>query len=172
MTLSLLTLPLWSVIGGLPVHIGKPGWLQMLNLMGAYLLVAFVVVCLARALQPLHGLYQRIRQDWTLLPFGLFFYAANYFTSHDQRDSQTLTWYVLLPPLIVMMGALICLLTPARWPRFLWLIISLTLAFAVRTAAGDVYYWELYWGVLALITVPALLGLWPRRALDMQISRA
>ena len=73
--------------------------------------------------------YQNIRQDWTLLSYGLFAFSILVFSSTDKDEAPLLTFLVLLPSLITIAGALVHLRLNSAILRVAILVVSTNLAF-------------------------------------------
>ena len=125
-----------------------------------FVVLATLVVLIARLLKPLQYLYQCIRQDWTLLSFGLFSYVAFAFGFYGGDHPLPFGPGVVLPSLIVVLGALMHLLSTNRRDRILALLFSL----ALLPAAGRLEegWWYALLFLSAVVFMPALLKLLPR----------
>jgi hypothetical protein len=143
---------------------------QVLIAVGAFGLTVGILTLIARAWRPFHSLYQDIRQDWTRLSFGLFTGVLVLFggggIDHDEDPIFTLN--VFMPSLIVLAGALVYLRSTTKAQRILALLVSLTLAVAVRVVGGKTFYGTYGAVVGVIVSIPALLGLLPRPAKPLQ----
>lgn len=138
-----------------------PYWPQFAITTGSHALVFGALALSARAWRPLQPLYQSFRRDWTQLSFGLFLSAGVLFGSIDHEEDPRLTLFVLLPPLIIMLGALAYLVSANKAQRLLALLISLVAAVGVRAADGKLFYSEYALQMAAITFIPALLELLP-----------
>jgi hypothetical protein len=138
-----------------------PYWPRFVINTGSHALVLSALALSARAWRPLQPLYQSFRRDWTQLSFGLFLSVGILFGSIDRQEDPSLTLFVLLPPLIVLLGALAYLLSSNKAHRILAMLISLALAVGVRVADGKLFYGEYALEMAAICSLPALLELLP-----------
>lgn len=141
---------------------------QVLIAVGVFGLIVGILTLIARAWRPLHSLYRGIRQDWTRLSFGLFPAVLVIFGSVDLDEDPIFTLNVFVPSLIVLAGALVYLRSTTKVQRILALLVSLTLAVAVRVIGGKIFYGT-YGAVIGVIVfIPALLELLTRPAKPLQ----
>jgi hypothetical protein len=152
-----------GAITGLVFEVGPewPYWPQFAITTGSHALVLGALALSARAWRPLQPLYQSFRRDWTQLSFGLFLSAGVLFGSIDHEEDPRLTLFVLLPPLIILLGAMAYLLSASKAQRILAMLISLVLAVGVRVADGKLFYGEYALQMAAIISIPALLEFLP-----------
>jgi hypothetical protein len=152
-----------SAITGLVFEVGPewPFWPQFAISTGSHALVLSALALCARAWRPLQSLYQSFRRDWTQLSFGLFLSVGALFGAIDHEEDPRLTLFVLLPPLVVVLGALAYLLSTHKAQRILAMLISLGLALSVRLADGKGFYVEYAVQMAAIIAIPALLEFLP-----------
>jgi len=143
---------------------------QVLIAVGAFGLVVGILTLIARAWRPLHSLYRGIRQDWTRLSFGLFTGVLVLFGGGgiDLDEDPIFTLNVFVPSLVVLAGALVYLRSTTKAQRILALLVSLTLAVAVRVVGGKIFYGTYGAVVGAIVLIPALLELLPRPAKPLQ----
>ncbi len=145
---------------------------QVLIAVGVFGLTVGILTLIARAWRPLHSLYRSIRQDWTRLSFGLFPAVLVIFGTVDLDEDPIFTLNVFVPSLIVLAGALVYLHSTTKAQRVLALLVSLTLAVAVRVVGGNIFYatyYATYGAVVGVIVfIPALLELLPRPAKSLQ----
>ena len=147
--------------------------------------IAAFAVLIAATWRPLRPFYLRIRDDWTLLSFGLYgatVMAVNMaFEDYPHPHKQL---YIFVASLILVAGAYVYLRSAHLWQRSLALFASITLSMAVaatgkailkanpllwpRVARGFTWQSEVLctvflWGwLVALISAPALLTFLPR----------
>jgi len=148
--------PEWPVLPQIFIAVGVLG------------LMAGILMLIARAWRPLHSLYRAIRQDWTRLSFGLFTGVSVLFGGVDHDEDPIFTLNVFVPSLIVLVGALVYLRSTTKAQRILALLVSLTLAVAVRVVGGKVFYGTYGAVVGVIVLIPALLELMPRPARSLQ----
>ncbi|MDY7078710.1 MAG: hypothetical protein SXV54_17490 [Chloroflexota bacterium] len=157
-------------------------WLGLLGL------TALAVLIIA-AWRPLRPLYVRMRDDWTLLSFGL--YGATLVAAFDTfEDYPSARWpYTIVMLLILATGALVYLRSTHPRQRALALFVAMALSMAVGAAGKAIIHasplghrpyrtftWQtealsavFQWGWLGVIVLsPALLGLLPRPAKPLQ----
>jgi hypothetical protein len=154
-------------------------WLGLLG-------VVVFTVLISVGWRPLRPFYRRIRDDWTLLSFGL--YGATlmglFVTFDDYPYDEP---YVIVASLILAAGAWVYLRSAHIWKRFLALFAGVTLSMAVAAMGKGIIYigpnwpgrrlftWQtevmstvILWGwLVALISAPVLLGLF---RLDTSLS--
>ena len=146
--------------------------------------IAAFTVLIAAAWQPLRPFYLRIRDDWTLLSFGL--YGATVmavlmaFEDYPHPHQQP---YILVASLFLAAGAWVYLRSAYLWQRSLALFAGITLSMAVAATGKAILYanpllwpraargftWQsevlctvFLWGwVVAVVMAPALLRLLP-----------
>jgi hypothetical protein len=161
--LLVLGLLISGAITGLVFEVGPewPFWPQFAITTSSHALVLGALALSARAWRPLHPLYQSFRRDWTQLSFGLFVFVGRLFGGIDHQEDPSLTLFVLLPPLIIVLGALAYLLSSTKSQGILALLISLALALGVRVVGGKLFYAEYALQMAAIIAIPALLELLP-----------
>lgn len=140
---------------------------RLAMLLALLFVLAGIVVLVARLLKPLRYLYQGIRQDWTLLSFGLFSYVAFVFGLFGGDHPPPFGISVLLPTLIIVFGALLHLLSANRRQRILALLLSLVLLVTVGGIGEDSWLALLF--LIAVVFLPALLELLPS---DKKIATA
>jgi predicted ABC-type sugar transport system permease subunit len=138
-----------------------PYWPLFTVVVGSHALVLGALMLAARAWQPLQPLYHSLRRDWTRLSFGLFVLVSFLFGAIDHEEDPRLTLFVLLPPLIVALGALVCLRNTNKAQRILAMLIGLVLAVGLRALGGKPFYGEYAMQLAAIIFLPALLALLP-----------
>jgi len=165
--LGVVLLILGSFMGGatarLVFGIGPewPFWPLLAIYVGNFALLLGALMLAARAWRPLQSLYQSIRRDWTQLSFGLFLFLGILFGSIDHEEDPALTLFVLLPPLIVSLGAFVGLRSAKKTWRILAMLISSGLAVGVRMAGGKLFYGEYAVQMMVIAFIPALLELLP-----------
>jgi hypothetical protein len=146
--------------------------------------IAAFTVLIAAACRPLRSFYLRLRDDWTLLSFGLYgatVMAVNMaFEDYPHPHKQL---YIFVASLILVAGAWGYLRSAHLWQRALALFGGTTLSMAVATTGKAILYanpllwpraargftWQsevlctvFLWGwVVAVVMAPALLELLP-----------
>jgi hypothetical protein len=152
-----------NAITGLVFEVGPewPYWPQFAIIVGSFALVLGALALSARAWRPLQPLYQSFRHDWTQLSFGLFLFVGFLFAGIDFEEDPRPTLFVILPPLVIVLGALAYLLSANKAQRLLAMLVSLVVAVGVRVAGGKLYYAEYALQAAAIIAIPALLELLP-----------
>jgi len=151
-------------------------------------LAVFAVLIIA-VWRPLRPLYVRMRDDWTLLSFGLYG-ATLVAASVTFEDYPSARWpYTIVMLLILATGALVYLRSARPRQRGLALFVAMALSMAVGAAGKAIIYagplwhrpyrtftWQtealsavFLWGWLGVIVLaPTLLGLLPRPAKPLQ----
>jgi hypothetical protein len=152
-------------VTGLVFQVGPewPFWPILAINTGGHAVVLGALALIARAWRPLQPLYQSFRRDWTQVSFGLFLFAGFVFGGRDYQEDPRLTLFVLLPPVIVVLGALAYLRSANKAQRLLALLIGLVLAVGVRAAGGKLFYAEYALLLGAIMAIPALVELLPPR---------
>jgi hypothetical protein len=146
--------------------------------------IAAFAVLIAAACRPLRPFYWRLRDDWTLLSFGLYgatVMAVNMvFEDYPHPHKQL---YIFVASLILVAGAWVYLRSAHLWQRSLSLFAGMTLAMAVAATGKAILYanpllwpraargftWQsevlctvFLWGwLVAVVMAPALLELLP-----------
>jgi hypothetical protein len=146
--------------------------------------IAALTVLIAAACRPLRPFYLRLRDDWTLLSFGLYgamVMAVNMaFEDYPHPHKQL---YIFVASLILVAGAWVYLRSAHLWQRSLALFAGITLSMAVAATGKAILYanpllwppaargftWQsevlctvFLWGWLAAVVMaPALLRLLP-----------
>jgi hypothetical protein len=146
--------------------------------------IAAFTVLIAAACRPLRPFYLRLRDDWTLLSFGLYgatVMAVNMvFEDYPHPHKQL---YIFVASLILVAGAWVYLRSAHLWQRSLSLFAGMTLAMAVAATGKAILYanpllwpraargftWQsevlctvFLWGwLVAVVMAPALLELLP-----------
>jgi hypothetical protein len=159
-------------------------WMVLLGLTAFTVLIA--AVC-----RPLRPFYLRLRDDWTLLSFGLYgatLMAVNMaFEDYPHPHRQL---YIFVASLILVAGAWVYLRSAHLWQRALALFGGITLSMAVAAMGKAILYanpllwhpaargftWQsevlctvFLWGWLgAVVMAPALLALLPRPDKSLQ----
>jgi hypothetical protein len=144
------------------------------------LVVMVFTILIAAVWRPLRPFYRSIRDDWTLLSFGLYGAAlvGLLLTFDDYPYDEP---YTIVASLILAAGAWIYLRNTRSWRRFLALFTGLTLSMAVAATGKGIIYttswpglrlftWQtevastvIFWGwLVVVILTPALLTLLPR----------
>jgi hypothetical protein len=92
-----------------------------------------LLVWVSSLLSPLRPIYRRIRQDWTLVSFGLYGSAlpALIISFDDYRRAEP---YMLAAVILLALGGWLYLRSKHTWQRILSLIGGLTLSMAVGAA--------------------------------------
>lgn len=165
---------------------GAELWLVLLGM------AAFAVL-IAAACRPLRPFYWRLRDDWTLLSFGLYgamVMAVNMaFEDYPHPHRQL---YIFVALLILVAGAWVYLRSVHLWQRALALFAAITLSMAVVATGKAILYanpllwpreargftWQsevlctvFLWGwLVAVVMAPALLELFPRPAKPLQVG--
>jgi hypothetical protein len=148
--------------------------------------IAALTVLIAAACRPLRPFYSRIRDDWTLLSFGLYgatVAAVNMaFEDYPHPHKQL---YIFVASLILAAGAWVYLRSAHLWQRSLALFAGMTLSMAVAATGRAILYanpllwpraaprsftWQsealctvFLWGwLVAVVMAPALLRLLPQ----------
>ena len=156
--------------------------------------ITALIVLMAATLPPLRPFYFRIRDDWTLVSFGLYgatVLAVNMaFEDYPHPHKQL---YIFVASLILVAGAWVYLRSAHLWQRSLALFGGITLSMAVAATGRAILYanpllwpraaprsftWQsevlstvFGWGLLvAVIMAPALLRLLPRPAKPLQVG--
>jgi hypothetical protein len=146
--------------------------------------IAAFTVLIAAACRPLRPFYSRLRDDWTLLSFGLYgatVMAVNMaFEDYPHPHKQ---FYIFVASLILAAGAWVYLRSAHLWQRALALFGGITLSMAVAATGKAILYanpllwpraargftWQsevlctvFLWGwLVAVVMAPALLELLP-----------
>ncbi len=161
----------------IPNKLAQQGWLDV-----AFLAIATLMAALLLLLSP--PLRRRARQDWSSLSFLLYGMSIPYVILNDPYRG--LEPYEAASACLLAGGAALFVLAPRRWQRLLALVVALLLAhpllslgiytiFPAQTfATPDPSFrlWETLGPVLelpvlvALVCLPALLGLWPLRPVN------
>jgi hypothetical protein len=154
-------------------------------------MAAFTVLIVA-AWRPLRPFYLRLRDDWTLLSFGL--YGATVTAVHwafEDYPHPHKQLYIFVASLILVAGAWVYLRSAYLWQRALALFTGMTLAMAVAATGRAILYvnpllwpraaprsftWQsevlctvFGWGwLVAVIMAPALLRLLPHSDKSLQ----
>jgi hypothetical protein len=146
---------------------------------------------MAAACRPLRPFYLRLRDDWTLLSFGLYgvmVVAVN--VAFDDYPHPHKQLYIFVASLILTAGAGVYLRSAHLWRRALALFTGMTLAMAVAATGKAILYanpllwpreargftWQsevlctvFLWGwLVAVVMAPALLGLLPHPDRSLQ----
>mgnify|MGYP001826078910 CR=1 FL=1 len=153
--------------------------------------ITALIVLMAATLPPLRPFYFRIRDDWTLVSFGLYgatVLAVNMaFEDYPHPHKQL---YIVVASLILVAGAWVYMRSAHLWQRSLALVAGITLAMAVaatgkailyanaqlwpRVARGftwqsEVLFTVIFWGwLVAMLMAPALLRLLPHPDKSLQ----
>jgi len=131
---------------------------QIVYALGIFALVLATVLGLMRAARWLRPLYSSIRQDWTLLSFGLSVASAFMLSGIDHEEDPRLTLAVILPGMIVLLSAVAHLRSTNKIQR----ILSLALGLFVAVAVSALRHWfYLFYGTIlaGIVFLPALLEL-------------
>ena len=137
-------------------------WAQVLA-MGLLLFSLFGGLILSGSVwHPMRPLYNGVRRDWTQFSFGLYIVAALLASSVDHDDYPTLTAMVMLPALILLLGAFAYLRSTTKPQRILSMLIALCASVAVRVLENKEFYPTMI-AILGVITfLPALFEFLPR----------
>jgi hypothetical protein len=153
-----------------------PRWLSSTSLGGNRALIALLLILLVflvtRWLPPFRPFYTNLREDWTLLSYGLYACAIMMLSSQDRDEAPFLTFFVLLPSLISMAGALAHLRLSSAMHKILVLVVSIPLGTfllwapvfdgMMHTFAGFLVVLALSLSIctvlIALVMAPMLLG--------------
>ena len=159
-----------------------PRWLSSTSLGGNRGLIALLLILLVflvtRWLPPFRPFYTNLREDWTLLSYGLYACAIMMLSSQDRDEAPFLTFFVLLPSLISMAGALAHLRLSSAMHKVLVLVVSIPLGTfllwapvfdgMMHTFAGFLVVLALTLSIctvlIALVMAPMLLGVLSRRS--------
>ena len=131
---------------------------QIVYALGVFALVLATVLVLMRTARRLRPLYSSIRQDWTLLSFGLSVASAFMLSGIDYEEDPRLTLAVILPGVIVLLSAVAHLRSTNKIQR----ILSLALGLLVAVAVSALRHWfYLFYGTIlaGIVFLPALLEL-------------
>jgi hypothetical protein len=123
-------------------------------LFGFFVILTALIVLVARLLTPLHLLYQSVRQDWTRLSFGLFCYIAFATGFYGGDHPPPFGISVLLPTVIVVLGALLHLLSSTRRQRILALFLPPVLLPLTSHLEADWWFAVLF--MISIISLPLL----------------
>lgn len=143
------------------------GWRALLPLLA----VAVIALLITRSLQPVTNLFTNVRQDWTLLTFGMFgFMPLFVMIGFDEVDRlYSLPFMVALT--LVMVGTVLAYLRSRHpWQRVLALLAGIILTVVVATVAPRAYWLPNPWVnvtgaviggavVVAVMFSPGLVGL-------------
>jgi hypothetical protein len=151
---------------GVEWHASLPG--QIGTTVGIVALLVGLVMLLSRLLPFLRPFYSGVRQDWTRLSFSLYVLAAVMFGGIDHEEDPALTFFVLSPSLMVVLGALAYLRGTTERQRIVALMLGAMLAVTVRIVGGKGFY--VFYGIIIglILCIPALLELIPRSRLEPQ----
>lgn len=159
--------------------------LILLNVVASYFVSRTILVSLlliglpilaSVSLQAFRPFYTNIRQDWTLLSYGLYACTIFILALVDGDDYPTLNFLALMPSIIGILGALVHLRLTSSLQRVLVLELSMLVGVIVWTIPifnGMLGSWEsllvalgylvVAWCMLAaLILVPLLVGIFSR----------
>ena len=154
--------------------------------------IAAFTVLIAAACRPLRPFYLRLRDDWTLLSFGL--YGAMVMAVHmalEDYPHPHKQLYIFVASLILAAGAWVYLRSAHLWQRSLALFAAITLSMAVAATGRAILYanpllwppaaprsftWQsealctvFSWGwLVAVVMAPALLSLLPHPDKSLQ----
>ena len=160
----LLTFVATYAINRTPWDINHEGWVLFVVL-GLSILVTW-------RLPAFRPFYANVRQDWTLLSYGLYACTLFILGTHDSDESPVLNLWVLLPSLIGIAGALAHLRLASATRRTGILLLSMSVGVVIWWSpvfSGNTGTWQgtlvvtgillMIWGVLAaLIIAPILVG--------------
>jgi len=163
---------------------GRELWFVLLG-------IAAFTVLIAAAWRPLRPFYLRLRDDWTLLSFGLYgamvMAVLMAFEDYPHPHKQP---YIFVASLILAVGAWVYLRSAHLWQRSLSLFAGITLSMAVAATGKAILYanpllwpraargftWQsevlctvFLWGwLVAVVMAPALLELLPHPDKSLQ----
>ncbi|MBI5033761.1 MAG: hypothetical protein HZB51_24855 [Chloroflexi bacterium] len=120
------------------------------------------LVLIGSVWRPLNSLYQGVRRDWTQFSFALYVGAVLLASAVDHDDYPTLTAMVMMPSLILLLGALAYLRSTTKLHRILSMLIPLSLAIAVRIIENKEFYPAIIAIMGGIAFLPALLEFLPR----------
>ena len=160
----LLTFLATYLINRTPWDINHEGWVLFV-VVGASILVTW-------RLPAFRPFYANLRQDWTLLSYGLYACTLFILGTHDSDESPVLNLWVLLPSLIGIGGALAHLRLASATRRIGVLLLSMSVGVVIwwsPVLSGNTGTWQgtlvvtgillMIWGILgALIMAPILVG--------------
>ncbi len=131
----------------------------------AFVLLVLGIYFLVHRVSAFQVLGVRVRQDWTQLSFGLYTVATLALSGVDYDEAPVFTVLLILPSIIMFLGALAYLRSTTRTGRIGSLALGLALALGVAIARQ--LYFVLYGVVLVgIVFLPALFEV--ARAQDTQ----
>jgi hypothetical protein len=133
------------------------GIFQLAAMAFSYAVSLGIVILLARYWRPLRSLSLSLRSDWTQLSFGLFILMTWLFGQIDHDEDPFLTVAVILPVILLVLGALGYMRSRWRYQQWLSLGGSLGAAMLVRIANGDWFYAFFAVPLVILVLLPPLL---------------
>lgn len=160
-------------------NVATPGFLFDRELWGwrAWIPFAVVVVIsllITRSLRPLRKFFTNIKEDWTLLTFGLFgSMPLLIMLSFDEVDRLFSLYFMVILTLLMMVTVFIYMQRPAHRERVAGLLIGILLTITLTMAAPTIY-WHNHGDTSIIATVvagmivflvlfsPALISLLPR----------
>lgn len=139
---------------------------QILILIASFTFVTAIVLLFARWVPLARLLYRRVRSDWTQLSLALYFFDALIFSVIDHEEDPNLTVLVILPSVIVLLGALAYLRSRSKRQRLVSLLLGVVIA-SIASAARNGYYLSFGPALLTIPFLPALLEFLPLQGKTM-----
>jgi hypothetical protein len=133
------------------------GIFQIATMAFSYAVSLGIILLLARYWRPLKPLSTSLRSDWTQLSFGLFILMTWLFGQIDHDEDPFLTIAVILPVILLALGALGYMRSRWRYQQWLSLGGSLGAAMLVRIVNGDWFYAFFAIPLVILVFLPPLL---------------
>lgn len=142
--------------------IGWRSWLLLLAAVGIGLL-------LARSFKPIRQLVHGIGEDWTLLSFMMYAFAAFALLLYDENHHPYLVAFMLGSTLVISLGAWFYLRSTDTWKKIVSLLFGFIGAYVVSYICYATWDWAAYYGFpeapaqawyVALRNIVVMLSFW------------
>lgn len=119
--------------------IGWRSWLILLLAIGTGLLMA-------RSVRSMRQLIRGIGEDWTLLSFMMYTFAAFALVIYDENHHPYLAVFMLGSTLVVFLGAWFYLRNTDRWKKLVSLLSGFVFAYLISYVCYATWDWAVYYG--------------------------
>ncbi len=139
-------------------------WVDVAFILIVILGIGALAIFLLNRFHLTRNIYNDVRNDWTRLSFGILVFMALYTGIYTGDHLPPFSLAILLPSVLVFLGAVMYLLSPNQLWRSITLIATFGTALLIKVLVPNEERWSI-WAALIMVLIflsPMLMGLFRR----------